>query len=166
MVGLDDISCSFSDGCYAPDGKHCESYLSQMDDLQFQLDFTVFNLTSKFYTFDRLNYATGNSYCQVAIASLPDKQGIYILGDPFFRAFTTTFDYDDNKMKVGINPNAASYVTIYTVMTNWAKFGIVVACLFVLGLLATAAYFIYKKCKRDRHTAKQTAQYYIVKELW
>ena len=56
-------------------------------------------------------------------------------------------------MQVGINPNAVEFVSISKVMTNWAKFGIVVACLFFLGILMTAAYFVYKKCKRDSHSS-------------
>ena len=115
----------------------------------------MFNLTSKYYTYNRKNYTSGKYYCQVTVTSISDQSGLYILGDPFMRAFTTTFDYTDNKMEVGINPGAVEYVSVHTVMTNWEKFGIVAACLALLAIIITIAYFCYKKCKRDRYSLKE-----------
>ena len=118
----------------------------------------MFNLTSKYYTYNRKNYTSGKYYCQVTVTAISDESGLYILGDPFMRAFTTTFDYSDSKMEVGINPSAAEYVSVHTVMTNWEKFGIVAACLALLAIIITIAYFCYKKCKRDHHTLEEQSE--------
>ena len=125
-----------------------------MEDLKIQLDFTVFVLSPRDYTFDRFDWQTGKTFCQVTVVALPDSQGLYILGDPFMRSFTTTFDYQNNKMELSLNPSPTNGASAYTVMTNLTKFLIVLAVLLVLGILGVLCYFCYKKCKRDRHAAR------------
>lgn len=70
---------------------------------------------------------------------------MYILGDPFLRTFPTTFDYKRNKMELGISIYATD-ATINTVLTGWAKFFIVIACLFVVSLLTL---YVYRKHRRN-----------------
>ena len=87
--------------------------------------------------------------CAVAVSPTPDSQGIYILGDPFLRTFTTTFDYKEEEMELGINANAPDGVTIEKKLSTWAIFGIVAASIFVVALLVLAGYFCYKRRKRN-----------------
>ena len=69
------------------------------------------------------------------------------MGDPFLRTFTTTFDYAEQKMELGINGNAPDGVQIEKKLSTWAIFGIVVACLSVVVLIAVALYFCYRRRK-------------------
>ena len=95
LLGLDGITCSYAEGCYTEDDVLCETIRPNMEDLQIQLDFTVFNITPQYFTYNRLNVTSNKHFCQVAVSALPDEDGIYILGDPFLRAFTTNFDFEE-----------------------------------------------------------------------
>ena len=79
-----------------------------------------------------------------------DQQGIYILGDPFLRTFTTTFDYKEKKMDVAININAPSGARIVSKLSYLEIFFIVVACLLVAGCLGLCGYCIWKKNKQKK----------------
>ena len=93
MLELDGLTCNYAEGCQSQDGVFCESLWPLMEDLQIQLDFTVFNITPQYFTYNRLNVSSEKYFCQITVSALPDEDGIYILGDPFLRAFTTNFDF-------------------------------------------------------------------------
>ena len=154
MLELDGITCSYAEGCYSQDDQLCEAFTPQMEDLQIQLDFTVFNITPQYFTYNRLNSTSGKHFCQVTVSALPDEDGIYILGDPFLRAFTTNFDFGEQVIYVGINPNAVQFVSIYTVMTNWAKFGVGLGCMLFVLMLGTVVYFWVQHCKRQKRSRR------------
>ena len=94
-------------------------------------------------------YDNQTDICNVAVNSLPDSNGIYILGDPFLRTFTTTFDYSEQKMVIGKNINSPHGTKIRSKLSPWAIFGIVVACLVVVALIALAVFCCYRRRKRN-----------------
>ena len=51
-------------------------------------------------------------------------------------------------MELGLNINAPEGAKIEKKLSTWAIFGIVVACLAVVILIAVAGYYCYKKRKR------------------
>ena len=67
------------------------------------------------------------------------------------RAFTTTFDYTNNMIELGINPEAAEYVSVHTVLTDSERLGIAAISIVGFLILATVAYYCYKKWKRDNY---------------
>ena len=107
----------------------------------------MFTLPPEAYTYE--DDETGSTTCYVAVNSLPDNNGIYILGDPFLRTFTTTFDYSEKKMELGININAPEGTKIESKLSTWAIFGIVSACIVVVALILLAIYFCYRRRKRN-----------------
>ena len=106
-----------------------------------------FTLPPAAYTVD-IEGDDGTKVCYIAVNALPDDQGLYILGGPFLRSFTTTFDYSDQSMELAINTNAPSGVKIAKKLSTWAIIGIVAACVVVVIVLAVVAYLCYKKRKR------------------
>ena len=86
----------------------------------------------------------------MAISSMHDSQGIYILGDPFLRTFTTTFDYREKIMLVGINANAPSGARIVSKLSYLEIFCIVLACIVVAGAVGLCGFCIWKKNKLRR----------------
>ena len=84
------------------------------------------------------------------INSIHDSQGIYILGDPFLRTFTTTFDYSGKLMDVGINVNAPSGAKITAKLSYLEIFFIVVGCLLVVACVGAVGYCILEKNKQKK----------------
>ena len=66
----------------------------------------TFTMPPSTYTFNLEDPDTLESICIVAISSLPEDQSVHILGDPFLRTFTTTFDYGTQQMGLALNINA------------------------------------------------------------
>jgi cathepsin D len=71
------------------------SNLSQMPPLQFTIGGKDFVLTPDFYVIK--TFYAGSFSCQLGIQAL-DQLGLWILGDPFLRAYYTVFDRDSNRV--------------------------------------------------------------------
>jgi len=84
-----------------------------MENLRFQLQYTTFTIPPSGYAFD----VTGG--CIIAVSYLPDSQGLYILGDSFLRNFVSSYDYEHNKIDIGVNINATDGVVIEKSLTPW-----------------------------------------------
>lgn len=95
--------------------------------------------------------------CVVGISPISDSQGMYILGDVFLRNFYTTFDFGSNDLRLAINANAAQEVYIETVLSGWAIFGIILACLVGLSLIILLVLCIIKKQRAKKQKRKSAA---------
>jgi len=71
------------------------SNLSALPPLQFSIGGKDFVLTPDFYVIK--TFYAGSYSCQLGIQAL-DQLGLWILGDPFLRAYYTVFDRDSNRV--------------------------------------------------------------------
>ena len=108
----------------------------------------MFTLPFEGYAFDAED-SSGAAQCIIAVNHVSDSSGLYILGDPFLRTFTTTFDYKNGKMEVGINTNAPAGTKIEKKLSTWVIFGIVVAAFILVAIIGVAIFYFYKRCRRN-----------------
>ena len=66
------------------------------------------------------------------------------------RNFVTKFDYEDETIELRVNANAPAGITVDFKLTTWQIFGVVVAC---LVFIAIVAWLIICCCKRQKRQA-------------
>ena len=69
------------------------------------------------------------------------------MGETFLRTFPTTFDYQNNRMELGINVFADDAEVVW-VLPNWLKFTIFLASLLSALLVLVIGSAAYQKYKR------------------
>jgi len=84
------------------------------------------------------------------VSSTDDSGGVYILGDTFLRNFVTTFDFENNQMRLTINKNAPAGVIIEYKMGGWKIFGIIAGSLLSCILVVWIVCCCCKKRKKNR----------------
>ena len=75
--------------CYS-NVQTCENYWPLFSNLTMVLETNEYTIQPEGYT---LNNDLDNHACSIAVTSIPDSQGIVILGDTWLRNFVSTYDY-------------------------------------------------------------------------
>ena len=91
-----------------------------------------------------MDLSTGAVFPRIAVSYLSDNTGLFIMGDTFLRNFVTSFDLSANKMVLGVNVHAPEGTKIEWKLGGWQIFGIVMACLFGVIVIAMAIYCCVK----------------------
>ena len=156
---IEGAECYDGLGCALPGD--CASYEGRwpIQDLKFQLNYNVFTLPPAAYTFTISDNADTEA-CLIAVQPLPENTGVNILGDPFLRTFTTTFDYASQQMQLSINVNAPAGTKIEKLLSPLEYFGIGLVVVVLIAILIAIACCCYRaKKKRD-----EEAKYKVVLE--
>lgn len=114
-----------------------------------QLQENYYTLPPEAYTFSSSSQFSYHK-CTVAISYSEDSSGIYILGDTFLRNFVTTFDLGNNEMRLAINVEAPTGVSVEYKMSGWKIFLIIVGCIAAVALLVWLTICLCKKHKAKR----------------
>ena len=123
----------------------CDVYTPKMSSLKIKLQENYYTLPPAAYTYSTTD-SFGLHMCTVGI-SYSGGSASYRLGDTFLRNFVTTFDFENRKIRLAINKNAPSGITIEYKMSGWKIFLIIVGCLAAVALLIC---LIVCLCKRHK----------------
>lgn len=148
LSAVPDFDCVSRVYCYTTKNT-CDVYTPKMSSLMIQLQENYYTLPPAAYTYSTTG-SFGRKQCTVAISYSDDSTGIYILGDTFLRNFVTTFDYDNGEIRLAINKNAPSGITIEYKMSGWKIFLIIVGCLAAVALLICLIVCLCKRHKKKK----------------
>ena len=78
-----------------------------------------------------------------------------ILGDAFLRSYYSIYDFENYRMGIAVNSYSSSYVQYGNDkgLAGWAIALIVLACIFVVGVVMAIIFNVYKK-KRLREAGR------------
>jgi len=132
-IGFD---CSTGDYCFS-NTKTCDEFAGSMKNLTIQLDSVEYNIPPLGYMLTP--DAKYLEKCIVPIASVPNSEGIAMLGDTFMRNYYTVFNFSENTVKMAPNKANAwadpNWTPADTGLGTMVIILIVVGCLVLLILL-------------------------------
>ena len=79
--------------------KHCSELFGVLEDFEFLLHHTLITIKPRGYLYSQ----KGQSDCFIGIRSINDAANQYRLGTIFLRNFYVGFDYDKNRINIGLN---------------------------------------------------------------
>ena len=140
----DDFDCNKFAYCLS-EQNFCDVYTRNMSSLMIQLQENYYTLPPEAYTYSTTD-KWGSRNCIVAISYEVSSEK-YMLGNSFLRNFVTTFDFDKGEIRLAVNKNAPSGVTIEYKMSDWEISLITVGC---LAAAAGSACVTVCLCKRHK----------------
>lgn len=138
--------------CYS-NVQTCENYWPLFSNLTMVLETNEYTIQPEGYT---LNNDLDNHACSIAVTSIPDSQGIVILGDTWLRNFVSTYDYKANKMRFAVNVYAPAGTTIVE-----HPAALTTDMLYLIGGGVAALIILYclcKCCKSDKKKKKKKSK--------